>query len=378
MSEFSKHSFINRPHIHIFLGDIASKGGIERVSVNLANALSSLYPVRLISLYCSTKEMSFLPGKAVSIDIIHNGFEESMYNRSKSLFSGMLFDISYINRKSKELKQRLLIDKNTIAICCDVKMALLAKRAGYKKIIAIEHFEYDVINPILKKIRKLLYKKINALVTLTSEDKDKYAWLSNRQHKIIPNIVDVPEKISDFSLRDNTVLAVGRLTSQKGFDLLLKAWRKIDSSNWILKIIGDGEDRELLLSFINENNMTNVKLLPFTKKIHDEYNHAKIFVLSSRYEGFGMVLVEALAFGMACISYDCPAGPKTILNNNNGILVEAENVEHLAQALEKLMKDEALQRTYSEISPSSIHNYTEGKVLSEWDMLIKQVANESL
>ncbi|UQY42861.1 glycosyltransferase family 4 protein [Mixta hanseatica] len=374
MKEYLNNSSSNEPDVHILLGDVTSRGGIERVSITLANALSALYKVRLVSLYASLSDISFRPVDSIAVTILHNGYEESMYNRSKSFLAGVLFDINYVFKKRKALKKSDLADENAIAICCDVKMTLLAKMAGYKKIITIEHFEYDVINPVLKKIREWLYKKISAVVTLTPEDKDKYNWMPEQKHFVIPNIVEIPRQIVPFQQRANCVLAVGRLTHQKGFDLLLQAWSRIDTADWMLRIIGDGPDKETLQSYIADNRLNNVKILPFNKHIAKEYNQAKIFVLSSRYEGWGMVLVEALAFGMACISFDCPAGPKTILQRNNGILVKAEDVNSLAKEIKKLMENKAMQKELSQKAPESIAMYSEKQILLKWQEVIEQVS----
>ncbi|MDU4940936.1 MAG: glycosyltransferase family 4 protein [Mixta calida] len=374
MNEYSSNSSSNKPNVHVLLGDITSRGGIERVSITLANTLSALYHVRLVSLYVSQHDISFKPADNVAVTVLHNEYEESMYNRAKSLLAGMLFDITYLLKKRKSLKKVALADENAVAICCDVKMTLLAKMAGYRNIIAIEHFEYDVINPILKKIRKLLYKKIDAVVTLTPEDKAKYSWMPGARHFIIPNIVEIPNHVVPFKQRANCVLGVGRLTHQKGFDLLLQAWSRIVTEGWMLRIVGDGPDLEALQGYIDANRLDNVEILPFKKNIADEYNQAKIFVLSSRYEGWGMVLVEALAFGMACISFDCPAGPKTILQSKNGILVKAEDVDGLAKEIKRLLENETMQEQLSQKAPESIAEYGEKEILLKWQEVIEQVS----
>ncbi|CNH13162.1 glycosyltransferase family 4 protein [Yersinia pekkanenii] len=356
--------------IQILLGDISSKGGIERVSVSLANALSEYYDVEIISLYKASRDLYFKPSDKVKLHLLTEGYEESMYNRKKGLIKGILFDLQYINKKNKLLKK---LNKNkSIIISCDTKMSLLAKLSGYKNIIAIEHFEYDVINPILKYIRKIIYRKISAVVTLTNEDADKYSWLPKNKHKIIPNIVEIPEKKIFESDKKNNVLAVGRFVEQKGFDLLLAAWAKIPTQDWSLTIVGDGPDKPLLEKFIKEKNLTNVYLEPFTDNIGKYYEQAKIFVLSSRYEGLGMVLIEALAYSLPCISFNCPAGPKTILNKDNGILVEAENTEQLSIAIKMLIDNETLRKKYSNNASSSINEYTKEQVLKLWFKTIEQ------
>ncbi|WP_437612234.1 glycosyltransferase family 4 protein [Erwinia sp. V71] len=359
--------------VNILLGDVSAKGGIERVSISLANALADNYYVKIISLYQSRHSLPFKISDSVTLQVLESSYEESMYNRKRGLFSGLFFDFVYILRKKKKLS--LFCHSDSVTISCDTKMTLLAKLSGCKNVIAIEHFEYDTINSLLKSIRKILYRKISAVVTLTHEDKDKYFWLDQRQHKIIPNIVESPEVILPDSERENTVLAVGRFVEQKGFDLLIDAWSAIPESNWTLKIIGDGPGKNSLEDMIKKMGVKKVSLEPFKENISEDYQRAKIFVLSSRYEGLGMVLIEALANGLACVSFDCPAGPKTILNKSNGILVEAENTKKLSAALMSLMDDERLRLKYSACAPGSISEYRKKQVLMNWEKLIEQVVS---
>lgn len=374
MSEFSdSFSTDNRKGrvVNILLGDASARGGIERVSISLANALADKYIVEVTSLYKSRAALSFRLIDNIKLRVFNHGHEESMYNRKRGLISGLIFDFIYIWHKKKKLSRTNNTD--SITISCDTKMTLLAIMSGCKNIIAIEHFEYDAINPLLKLLRRFLYRKISAVVTLTHEDKHKYFWLNESKHKVIPNIVEVPTALLPESEKRNTVLAVGRFVEQKGFDLLLEAWHLIPDNNWQLKIIGDGPDKVLLEKIIEKKDITNVSLEPFSENIQNDYQQAKIFVLSSRYEGLGMVLIEALAHGLACVSFDCPAGPKTILNKHNGILVEAENVRELSAALMKLMADESLRLDYSKNAPKSIQEYTKPEVLTSWTKLIEQV-----
>lgn len=168
------------------------------------------------------------------------------------------------------------------------------------------------------------------------------------------------------------MLAIGRFVEQKGFDLLLSAWSKISTEGWSLIIVGDGPDKPLLEKFINDNKLSNVVLAPFTDNIGKHYEQAKVFVLSSRYEGLGMVLIEALSYGLPCISFNCPAGPKSILSKDNGILVKAESSEELSIAIKKLMDDESLRELYSAKAVPSIKEYTKEQVLKLWVEIIEQ------
>ncbi|MGN3439295.1 glycosyltransferase family 4 protein [Proteus penneri] len=360
-------------NIIFLVGDITEKGGIERVTINLANSLSTFFNVKIISLYKKNRIINFDLKKSINVEYINNYYEVSMYNRHLTNFKGLFFDIKYIIKKRKPLKK--LINNNDIVISSDIKTTCLLLGLKKKlKIIAIEHFEYSVASNILNKIRKLTYNKLSAVISLTPEDRDCYtAWLDPKKHFVIPNIIQSPANVLPYENKKNIIVAIGRLTEQKGFDLLLSAWAKIEHNGWQLRIIGDGEDKQKLLDQIQSLEIKDVTLVSYKNDIDSEYQQAKIFILSSRYEGLGMVLLEALSHGLACISFDCPAGPKSILNKNNGLLVKTNDVSSLSQNIDKLINNESLIKKLNEIGPLSINEYKEDSILEKWITLIKNV-----
>ncbi|SNY64163.1 glycosyltransferase family 4 protein [Enterobacter sp. CC120223-11] len=370
--------------IYFFLGDISSKGGIERVTITLANALSKKFNVSIVSLYKSNSEIAFEINNNVNVIILSNQFEKSMYNRSPG-GKGIIFDFKYIFSKLDVLKKRCNgINSEDIIVSCDIKMTLLLYffcKKNRARLLAIEHFEHDIGNGILKRLRKIIYTRIDAVVSLTSEDKHKYlVWLDAKKHWVIPNIVVTNKKELTFSdtEKENTVLAVGRLTHQKGFDLLIKSWSLIENDGWILKIVGDGEEFDNLQKQVSQLNATNIELIPFQKNIHELYAKSKIFVLSSRFEGLGMVLLEALTYALPCISFDCPAGPKTILSNGSGLLVPTGNVDLLGTTISKLINDHELRKSLSLKSAKVLVNFSEDKIVKQWSEMICETKKQTL
>ncbi|MGK0254833.1 MAG: glycosyltransferase involved in cell wall biosynthesis [Mariniflexile sp.] len=368
-------------NISFLLGDATAKGGIEKVTFTLASALNEYYKAKLISLY-KTDLDSVFDKESIDVKYLSNHIEVSMYNRPYKGFLSYLFDLFYIIKKSYSLSTVLKKTHSQVIVTCDIKMTLLAWLSGFfshRKVIAIEHFEYDVAHPILKKIRKVLYKKIAGVVTLTSEDYDKYYWLPKHKLHVIPNIVQIKLPTAKIK-KKNDIIAVGRLTDQKGFDLLIKAWNIVGKqhTDWTLKIYGDGEDKLKLEKMIEEYEIKNISLQPFTKDIDQVYQQAKLFVLSSRYEGLGMVLIEALAHQLPCISFDCPAGPKTIIQHDyNGLLVPTGDITKLAAAMDQLLSSQYLRDKYSGNALNSIHDFSEESVLKRWNILLEGLANES-
>lgn len=362
------------------LGDATEQGGIEKVTLNLADELSkekSIEQVEVLSLYKKNQTISF-PVDKVKINYISRSYEVSMYNRQLGAVRGLMFDFFYVIRKSFRVNFFLKYNKFDTFVVPDVKtllMVILATLFKSSRIISVEHFEYDIPSKPIKILRKLLYRLERVkVITQTDEDYLKYSWINEKKIKIIPNMVNVLTR--NVVERKNKVIAIGRFCHQKGFDLLIDAWASIPEESrlgWHLEIYGQGDDADILVRQIDSNNIKGVQLLPFTKNIDDIYSEAKVFVLSSRFEGLGMVLIEALAHKLPCISYACPAGPRTIIKNNyNGILVEPENIKELGRSIEMLIKNESLREHLSSNAINSIHKFSKSVVTDKWVDVINE------
>ncbi|MCL0002331.1 glycosyltransferase, partial [Providencia rettgeri] len=206
------------------------------------------------------------------------------------------------------------------------------------KHISWEHFNYNVTlgKKIRIPIRNMAAKFSDIVITLT--ERDKSLWIKYTKGKniiAIPNPITLQGKIPRLNInKKKCILAVGRLTHQKGFDMLIHSWKVVNQQypDWCLKIIGSGEDEYNLISLINTLKLDNsVEIAPNTHQIETEYYSSSYLVLSSRYEGFGLVILEAQACGLPVISFDCDAGPSEIIKNNiSGWLCECENTNELA------------------------------------------------
>lgn len=222
---------------------------------------------------------------------------------------------------------------------------------------------------ILKKI-----KKVNCVVTLTQEDKE--FWKSYaRRIEVIPNILTItPKKVTDYSTK--RIIAAGRYVHQKGFDLLLEAWHLINKnvSDWHLYIFGN-ENRRSYQKIVDKYRMNdNTHLMEATKDIAEEFSKSSIFVLSSRFEGFGLVLAEAMSCGLPCVSFDCPYGPRDIITDReDGILVENGNVEALSKALEQLMVNEGLRQSMGEKALINVARYDSSNIMNCWEELFSNL-----
>ena len=217
-------------------------------------------------------------------------------------------------------------------------------------------------------------KKLNRFVVLTEEDKD--AWPELKNISFIPDPLSfLPTKYSE--LMERRVIAVGRYVYQKGFDMLLQAWSKIDKlyPDWQLAIFGDGDrtpyEKQMKTFGVDAKRC---HLNGPTPNIQQEYVNSSIFVFSSRFEGFGMVLVEAMACGLPVVSFDCPCGPKDIVRDGeDGLLVENGNIDLLASSLSRLMNDETLRQSMSKAGLKNVQRFNIEQIAEQWRLLFESL-----
>ena len=258
-------------------------------------------------------------------------------------------------------------------ICVDINLipytVFLSKKK--MKVIGWEHFNYFANLSVIQKItRSYAARHADAVVVITKEDEKNY----KENEPVIKRIEQIYNPIKKISaLPDNrrgcTVLAVGRLEKQKGFDLLLEAWELVEQKNdlWDLKIIGEGKEKENLLKIIRNRKLKRASLCGYVEEIEKEYETSGMLVCSSRYEGFGMILVEAQNHGLPVISFDCPAGPGEIIEDGvNGNLVKGMDVVRLSEAILTLAADEKLRKTYSVQAYAGIDRFEDKKITDHW------------
>ena len=213
-------------------------------------------------------------------------------------------------------------------------------------------------------------KKLDHFVVLTEEDKS--AWPELQNICVIPDPLSfVPNQVSRLS--EKRVIAVGRYVYQKGFDLLLQSWAKIEKQfpDWEMAIFGDG-NREPYQRQMKELGIDSSRchLNGPTAEIQKEYVKSSVFAFSSRFEGFGMVLIEAMACGLPVVSFACPCGPKDIVRDGeDGFLAENGNVDALAAKLSMLMNDTFLRNTMARAAVRNVQRFSMAKIAEQWKSL---------
>ena len=205
-------------------------------------------------------------------------------------------------------------------------------------------------------------KPLERLVVLTQKDWKDWQAAGCTNVQVIPNPCALDGQKIPTKSNEKIILAVGRLHEQKGFDLLLRAWQPIEKKypDWSLRIVGEGPKRAELETQIKQMNLQRAVLAGQTDNMIEEYTRASLFVLSSRYEGLPLALIEAMWCGLPCVSFDCPQGPSELLADDRGWLVKNGDVEalsrqiefaitHPEEATERAQKAQTfVQKTYSE------------------------------
>lgn len=214
----------------------------------------------------------------------------------------------------------------------------------------------------------------SSFIVLTNGNVNEWKSLKNKQ--VIPNPLSFyPEQAS--MLQNKKVIAVGKQGYQKGYDRLLPAWKKVVEKypNWQLEIYGTiAPEMKLAEQAQTLQIDKNIHFYSPIKDIKSKYMEASIYVMSSRFEGFGMVLIEAMACGLPCVSFDCPHGPADIITQGeDGFLIENGNINQMANAILQLIEDESVRIDMGTTAKKNVKRYLTEHVMPLWDDLFKQL-----
>lgn len=365
-------------------------GGVERVLTTKANYLADVagYDIYIILTDGKGKEPYYELSKKIHVINLDVNFEE-------------LWNKSFLNKipvyLKKQARYKKLLKKTLYEIRPDVTVSLLRREInfitsindGSLKIgelhINREHyrnFEGNSIN-IVKDMfsrfwmRQLVrnLKKLDRFIVLSEGDKKNWVELNNVT--VIPNPIPFNTDKTSYMTKKN-IIAVGRFVYEKGFDLLLEAWSKVieKHNDWHLYIYGRGDKTEFY-QYAKQHHLTNLHLEDAVTNIIDKYCDSSIFVLSSRFEGFGLVLAEAMSCGLPAVSFDCPCGPRHIITNGeDGLLVEPENTDELSEKICYLIENEGKRKDMGEKAHINMQRYKEENIMKQWIALFEGLHNE--
>lgn len=345
--------------IFFIIASLGSCGGTERVATSLANQLSDVYQITILSKGFGNKKNAYLLKNTVN-DIKFTGGTVRFLTQCKRYIAQSKPDLIIIHTMSK------------------LTPVLLLAGIRADNVWSLEHISFDFHNSLFRYLRHKLYKKLDKVITLTHEDAKNYAFIADKV-SVIANSNSLPIRHSVNSLDSKIFVSIGRLTSQKGYDLLIKAWSLVEKKHpdWSLHIYGDGEDKEKLERLIRHFNLQNIIIKGSTLDVQSAYDSASIYVMSSRFEGFGMVLIEAQSRGLPIVSFDCPSGPAEIISDSiDGYLVENGNTDMLARSIIHLIENESIRKKFSDNALLSAERFEPEKIMSQWMSLIETAVSK--
>ena len=339
-----------------------NSGGAERAVSNLSVELSKAHDVSVILFDASDIGYPF-GGKIIDLN---SHPKESKLGKLLNVFS-----------RASKLK-KVYKEHNFDAIFAFMEGSGIPSLLVNKDTIVSVRNNIEDLPGLYKPFFPYLYRKAKKVVACShSIERDLIENYGFKNTTTIHNTVNI-ELVVDKSkesieIERPYIFALGRLVPQKGFDFLIEAYSNSQAKEHLdLLICGEGEKRAELQSMIDERGLKDkVTLKGSVNNPFAYYSKTAQFVLSSRHEGFPNILIEALACGSPCISFDCKTGPNEVINNGeNGLLVEAENVEKLTEAMDKLSSDKALENQFRENAKASVSHLNPESISQKWVELI--------
>ena len=361
-------------------------GGMERVLLNKVTYLTEKLHWDVVIVTTDQKGRPTFYPFPEGVRMIDLGINYSDDN-GKGFFAKFM---GYVRRKCKHkrlLTELLKREKPDVVDCfypgeCGFVPGL---KDGSKKVMELHqsklfHHQYNrtglmgLADKVRARMDERLVRRFDKFVVLTEEDARMWGALPNIV--VIPNAA-MPIATAPSDVSAKRVIAVGRLDYQKGFDRLIEAWsivqQRPESKGWCLDIFGQGEWKEMLQGLIEKHGLQqSARINNPTTCIGEEYAKSAMLVMSSHYEGFPMVMVEAMAHALPVVSFDFKCGPRDIIDHGrNGLIVPDGDIPALAEAMMKMMRDKVMRKRMSEEAKKVTETYSEEKVMTKWGELFE-------
>lgn len=355
--------------IALVLNDMNATGGIQRVAANLARDLHDDFDTVIVTVFSLENVVFDEPNiviKSLNLPYIPGKF----YPRFREAF-----------RIGRSLRRLILDEGIDTVICFWWHWAIIAAIALPRsvKTIGYEHIAFSGAGRFWGRLRRLVYPYLDAVVSLAEEDRAKFASIS-RLARVIPNYVPLPDADPTRS-REKILLAVGHVVHRKGIDRLLWALKETLHANpdWKLAIVGgEGHLEYWYFSYLHAltgllHLSDRVEVFPATTRIEEWYQRASIMLMGSRLEGFPMVLLEAKSHGLPVVSFDCPTGPKEIVQHEtDGFL--ANDRDEFAAAVQLLMVDPDMRERMGKAAVEDVRSrFSVERARARWCDLIQTI-----
>ena len=368
------------------------RAGIERMLAVKANLLAEQMGWEVIMLTYEQNGESFpypLSSKVKCVDLgVH------LYDAYKCAYPIRWFKKRALCCKlPKEIRAFLSAEHPNIVICTDKdanELNALSKVRTTEKIVIEAHtgmvdhemqvrcvkgfFKKLIARKDLNRLKKAV-SHFDTLIALTPDDAK--CWNPYVKTVTIPNYLSsYPEQVADLSVEKKRVIMVGRVDSQKGQDLLLQAWQQVNQRHpdWHLDMFGDGNASKVFGGHLSNLNSKSFTFHPSTPAIYDEYLQSDFLVCSSRWESFGLILIEAMSCGIPVISFDCDNGPRNIITEGkDGLLVENGNIDDLAEKICWMIEHQEQRRQMGMVARQNVKRFCQDVVLVQYVEFLKKL-----
>lgn len=386
-----KIDFVNMHVLYIY-SEITIKSGTDKVLVRKANWLVNHgYEVSIITEAQMGRPLSFaLDSKISHVDMgldFNKQYSKGTLGRFFVYYSLMKEYKRRLKKTISELHPDIIITSmgRSLSLLSSMKVGsikvgeahttkehlrslhLMEERGGIFRLVA-KYMRWKMCRSV---------SKFDALVLLTQ--KDAYDWKGITKTYVIPNPISFYPKEAA-KLDNKQVIMVGRYNDAKGYDYLIPAWEIVHQRHpdWVLNVYGSGELHDDVVRWVKERDLEKTIILndPIDN-ILEKYLDSSICVLSSRYEGFSLVIIESMACGVPVVSFDCPHGPRNIIRNGeDGILVEYLDVQALANGISRLIEDEDIRKRLGGKARTNILRFSEDIIMMKWDKLFHDLTED--
>ena len=369
-----------RPLRLLLVINAMSPGGAERVCSVLANAWASRGDTVSLATYTAPGERSFF-ALDPAVREIHLGTNGSPGPGLRWLgaLGRNVARVRSIRRAIGRTRPDVIVSFMNVTNV----LTIAAAHGSGVPVIATEHIDpsQDDIGALWTALRRWVYPHAARLAVLNERVLEYFPADIRRRSVVLPNPVMRPpgpvRSVRPERGSARTIVAMGRMTRQKGFDLLLEAFATIaaDHPDWTLEIWGEGPLRGELEARAHAPDLEGrVRLPGRTDDAYAVLAAADLYVLSSRFEGFPMVLCEAMASGLPVLSFDCRTGPREIVRDGiDGVLVPAGDVQELSRELSRLLGDAGTRGALARRAPEILERFGVARVLSRWDEVFQEV-----
>lgn len=347
-------------------------GGGERVAVSLANELTKKYEVHLIGITTKQSDLFF----GINSQVKYSNFFDHRVRLSKNIL-----------KISKMLKKYFLDNEIEVAFGIGIFANVFLSLSGIgisTKVVLCDHTNSITANRELsQKVQRYVGTKLaDKIITLTQEDRKNYIRKYGISENRIAYIYNWKEnRLSNIPYNDEStkIVTVGRFDYQKGYDYLVQVAKKVLAKmpDWTWEIYGSGKQDEVdkIRDLITENDLQDKLVIKGLEKNQDLiYGDKGIYVMTSRYEGLPLVLLEAQQYNLPIVSFRCPTGPNEIVADGiNGFLIDCYDTDKMSEKLLELMKDEDLRQSFSEHAKDNMDKFDKNKILNQWIDLIEEI-----